>query len=109
MKKFIFIIGILLLNFAANASEYYKELNYCSWMGNAAYAVAKNRDLGMDEYSLIEKYLKQGENYEEQVIVINLIDRIYGPLAYESAYDVKIDTKSKCLGMLFSSKFDENA
>ena len=49
MRKFIFIIGILLLNFAANASEYYEELNYCSWMSNAAYAVAKNRDLGMDE------------------------------------------------------------
>ncbi|MGI9227845.1 MAG: hypothetical protein ACR2PU_03545 [Gammaproteobacteria bacterium] len=97
------------MNFAANASEYYEELNYCSWMGNAAYAVAKNRDLGMDEYSLIEKYLKQGDNYEEQVIVINLIDRIYGPLVYESAFDVKIYTKSKCLGMLFSSKFDENA
>ena len=109
MKKFIFIIGIFLLSFSSNASEYFEELNYCSWMGSAAYTVAKNRDLGMDEYSLIEKYLKQGDNYEEQIIVINLIDRIYGPLVYESAYGVKIDTKSKCPGILFSSKFDENA
>ena len=109
MKNFILIIGIFLLSFAAEASEYNEELTYCSWMGNAAYAVATNRDLGMDEYSLIEKYLKQGNSYEEQVIVINLIDRIYGPLVNESANNIELDTKSNCLGTLFSSKFDDNA
>ena len=102
MKKIILLAGLVLLSLTAKASDYYEQLNYCSWMGKAAYAVAKNRDLGIDEYSLIGKYLAQGNDYDEQVIVISLIDRAYGTQLHKNADNIELETKSECLGEIFS-------
>ena len=104
MKKFILIIGLLLLALTVKAwdfHDYSKELNYCDWMGNAAYIVAKNRDIGIEKNSLIGIYLDQVSNYDEQAIVINLIDHIYGPLKDKNADNVKLETESECLGTIF--------
>ncbi len=110
MKKFILIIGLLLLALTVKASYFYdysENLNYCDWMSNAAYIVAQNRDIGIEEYKLIGKYIEQDGFYDEQVIVINLIDHIYGSLKDKNAYNIKLKTESECLGTIFSYMPDE--
>ena len=107
MRKVVFILGLILLSLAVSASYNHQQLNYCSWMGDAASAVAKNRDLGIDEYGLISIYLKQNDDYAEQVVVLSLIDRIYGPQKNESVEMIALDTKSVCLGELLSYKDNE--
>lgn len=110
MKKFILIIGLLLLALTVKASYFYdysENLNYCDWMGNAAYIVAQNHDIGIEEYKLIGKYIEQDGFYDEQVIVINLIDHIYGSLKDKNADNIKLKTESECLGAIFSYMPDE--
>jgi len=106
MKKYLLSIGlILLLTLPVNAWALHdnsKELNYCEWLGNAAYIVAKNRDIGIEENILIGEYLKQDDSYTEQALVMNLIDQIYGPLKDKNADDVKLETVSFCLETIFS-------
>ena len=106
MWKIILTMVLVLFSFTSKASNYYEQLNYCSWMGRTAYIVAKNRDLGIDEYSLIEKYLAQGETYDEQVIVISLIDRAYGAQLNKNADNIELETKSECLGEMFGYRVD---
>lgn len=108
MRKVIFVIVFLLIGYGADASSYYEQLNYCSWMSNAASAVAKNRDLGIDEYSLIKLYLEQDNDYIEQVVVLSLIDRIYGPQKDEDIDMISLEAKSECLGELLSYISDSN-
>lgn len=107
MKKVIIIVGLLLISLTLKAADYYEQLHYCSWIGTAASAVAKNRDLGIDEYSLIDLYLKQGDSYAEQVIVLSLIDRIYGLQKDEDADMISLNTKTECLGKVLSFKAGE--
>ena len=106
MKKYVFSIGlILLLTLTAKAWELNdnsKELNYCKWLGNAAYIIAKNRDIGIEENLLIGEYLKETGNYTEQALVINLIDQIYGPLKDQNANDLKLETELFCLETMLS-------
>ncbi len=76
MKNRVTIIIFLLV---VNASSYAQDSNdtFCEWLGNAANAVAQNRDKGIAEYDLIKKYLEQSTSYGEQSVVIPLIDRVY--------------------------------
>ena len=106
MKKYSLCIGlILLLTLTVKAWELHdnnKEINYCEWLGNAAYIVAKNRDIGIEKNILTGEYLKQAGNYTEQALVINLIDQIYGPLNNQNANDLKLETESFCLETIFN-------
>ena len=106
MNKYVLSIGLILfLILTAKAWELRdnsEELNYCEWLGNAAYTVAKNRDIGVEENVLIGEYLNQSDNYTEQALVINLIDQIYGALKNKNADDLKLETKSFCLETIFS-------
>ena len=53
------------------------DSTYCEWVGQAANIIAENRNNGMSEFDLMENYLDQNQSYEEQKVVIPLIERIY--------------------------------
>ena len=101
MSKFIFIL-LILFSHLSEAAEYYVDINYCIWMGTAANIIAKNRDLGIKKNDLIKNYLIQGDDYNEQIIIISLIDSIYGPQKNEDADMVTLQTESKCMSGLLS-------
>ena len=92
------IFKIFILFFTLNASAYaqvYQE-NICEWLGNTATVIAQNRDNGIGEYDLIQKYLDQDKSYMEQNVVIHLISRIYSieePLIPE---DIAVAEQKKC-------------
>ena len=75
MKQIILIIFLLLINVSVYAQE--SNATFCEWLGDAANAVAQNRDNGIEEYDLIGIFLQQNTSYGEQSVVIPLIDRVY--------------------------------
>lgn len=78
MKALLLTALLLTISISVNAKHGYPEPTFCEWLGEAASSVAKNRELGMDEYELIGKFLSKDKSYGEQSVVIPLIDRIYG-------------------------------
>ena len=81
-----------------------QQTHYCLWVADAANVIVRNRDLGIDKSFLIEKYLEQGNESDEQAIVIHLIDRIYGAHKDKDVDAVTLETKSECLGMLINTR-----
>ena len=78
MKKLLLTTFLLVITISVNANSNSSEPTFCEWLGDAATAIAQNRDNGMDEYDLIGKYLSEDKSYGEQSVVIPLIDRVYG-------------------------------
>ena len=78
MKSLALTILLLTLSMVSHADNTTSEPTFCEWLGNAAVSVAKNRELGLDEYEVIEEYLSKSNSYGEQSVVIPLIDRVYG-------------------------------
>ena len=75
MKTLILLIAAINLSFfiphaSANSA-------YCEWIGSAATIIAENRDNGLSEFDLIENYLNQNQSYQEQTIILPLIERVY--------------------------------
>ncbi len=106
MRKIVLIISLFSLCTLLEGRDYYQELDYCTWMGNATNIVAKNRDLGIDEFSLIGKYLEQGNDYKEQVVIISLIDQVFSTQKDTDADAITLETKSECLGSFFESELN---
>ena len=78
MKILILITILFIVSISTSyAQNDYSAPTFCEWLGNAASAVAQNRDKGIEEYDLIGKYLKGSTSYGEQSVVIPLIDRVY--------------------------------
>ena len=78
MKKLLLTAFLLAITISASASSNSSAPTFCEWLGDAATAIAQNRDNGIEEYDLIGKYLSESKSYGEQSIVIPLIDRVYG-------------------------------
>ena len=102
MKKLFLILVLLLYSFSISAENYHKDINYCTWMGNVANVIAKNRDLGINQFDLINYYLQQNSDYDEQMIVITLIDEIYVQQIDIDADMVALQTETTCMTRLLS-------
>lgn len=89
----IFLLSLSSVNYALDTSS---EPTFCEWLGDAASAVAQNRDNGIDEYDLIGKYLSESKSYGEQNVVIPLIDRVYGIERNLSPEEVAFAEKQRC-------------
>lgn len=89
---------ILLLITLINLSLYAQEsnANICEWLGDAAIVVAQNRDNGIGEYDLINKYLEQDASYGEQNVVITLIDRVYHAKKDLAPEEVALAERKQC-------------
>ena len=55
-----------------------------------------NRDVGTTEVELIGHYLDQANSYEEQKIVLDLIEKIYGPYAFVNNDTIFSQTHKTC-------------
>ena len=96
MKALLLTALLLTLSIASYAKDLNSNPTYCEWLGEAASSVAKNRELGMDEYELIGKYLSEDKSYGEQSVVIPLIDRIYGSESDFSSNEIAFIEQQRC-------------
>jgi len=97
MIKALLLTALLLtLSIASYAKDINSNPTFCEWLGEAASSVAKNRELGMDEYELIGKFLTEGKSYGEQSIVIPLIDRVYGIESDISSNEIAFIEQQRC-------------
>jgi len=103
MRKLIFIISLFLISLTLKATEGIEEINYCTWMGIAANTIARNRDIGIDQNNLVGSYLEQGNNYDEQIVIITLIDRVYVLQKQMDVDTVTLETESACLGAFLNN------
>ena len=79
------------------ASGHPEITRFCTWKANAARVIAMNRDIGLKEVDLIGHYLDQGDSYEEQKIVLGLIDTIYGRYEYVTNDTIYSQTRKTCM------------
>ena len=97
MMKILTITTLLfVISITAQANKDYSQPTFCEWLGEAASAVAQNRDNGIDEYDLIGKYLQEDKSYGEQSVVIPLIDRVYGLERDLNPEEVAFAEKQRC-------------
>ena len=78
------------------ADEHPEITRFCTWKANAARVIAMNRDVGLKEVDLIGHYLDQDGDYEEQKIVLDLIEKIYGPYEFVSNDTIFSQTQKTC-------------
>ncbi len=89
-------------------SEERPEINrFCMWKASAAQVIAMNRDIGLDETEIIAQYLKQEADYNEQLIVLSLIDRIYGTYEFVTHDTIYSQTNKTCLRDFYIDKTQE--
>ena len=96
MRLLLITIFSLFFSSTNYAASNLSEPTFCEWLGDAATAVAQNRDNGIDEYDLIGKYLSENESYGEQSVVIPLIDRVYGIERSLSPEEIAFAEKQRC-------------
>ena len=97
MKKLLLTTLLLTISTIANANNYHTEPTFCEWLGNAGSIIAQNRDKGMSETDLIKNYLEQQQSYEEQLIIIPLIDRVYNKKEYLTPDEIAFVEKRQCV------------
>jgi len=97
--QYIFLICVLFinLNYIAMADEQREVKNFCMWKASAAQTIAMNRDIGVNETKIIDLYLKQETNYNEQVIVLNMVEKIYGTYEYVTHDTIYAQTNENCM------------
>ncbi len=88
---------VLLVSGLSLADEHPEISRFCTWKASAARVIAMNRDIGLNEVELIGHYLDQGNSYEEQKIVLGLIDKIYGPYEFVSNDTIYSQTRKTCI------------
>ena len=76
--KLTFMLALLyVVNSAANAHVSQNDTEFCEWVSRVASAVIENRSNGMDEHQLIATVLQTNADYNQQSVIIPIIDRIY--------------------------------
>lgn len=94
MKTLILLITVINLSFSmqhANANS-----AYCEWIGSTATIIAENRDNGLSELDLIENYLNQNQSYQEQTVILPLIERVYTNNRNTSPGEIAIVEQQHC-------------
>ena len=97
MLRMIALITALFVCSQTLAEEHPEITRFCAWKANAARVIAMNRDIGLTEVDLIGHYLNQGNDYEEQKIVLGLIDKIYGPYEFVTNDTIYSQTQKTCV------------
>ena len=97
MLRTITLVSTLLVCLQATAGQHPEIARFCMWKANAARVIAMNRDIGLKEVELIGHYLDQGGSYEEQQIVLALIDKIYGPYEFVTNDTIFSQTQKTCV------------
>lgn len=110
LKSLFLSIALLLFIGITNlalADEQREFKNFCMWKASAAQTIAMNRDIGVGETEIIDLYLNQGDDYNEQVVVMNLIDKIYGNYEFVAHDTIYAQTNDVCLRDLYIDKTSE--
>jgi len=97
MLRTVALITFLLASNFSIAGDHPEITRFCVWKANAARVITMNRDIGLNEANLISRYLEQGIGYEEQVIILGLIDKIYGPYQFVSNETIFSQTSKTCI------------
>lgn len=96
MKTLIITTLSFVMSITVQANQNHAQPTFCEWFSEAANAVAQNRDNGMDEHDLIDKYLQEDKSYGEQSVVIPLIDRVYGLERDLNPEEIAFAEKQRC-------------
>lgn len=97
MLRIMTVCAFMLLGSYVVADEHPEITRFCAWKANAARVIAMNRDIGLNEVELVGHYLDQGNEYEEQKIVLGLIDKIYGPYEFVTNDTIYSQTRKTCM------------
>ena len=87
----------LIISDQVAANEYSQLKRFCMWKSSAAQTIAMNRDNGLNKTEVISYYLNQKTAYKEQLIVLYLIDKIYGAYRFVTHDTVYLQTNKTCL------------
>ena len=105
MLRIMTLCALLLSTSLLMAEEHPEFTRYCTWKANAARVIAMNRDIGLNEFELIGHYLDQANEYEEQKVVLGLIDKIYGPYEFVGNDTIYSQTRKTCLRDFYIDSF----
>ncbi len=97
MLRVYLCISMLLLSCLSFADDHPEIKRFCAWKANAARAIAMNRDVGLEEVEVISHYLNQESEYEEQKIVLALIEKIYGTYEFVTNDTIFSQTRETCV------------
>jgi len=97
ISLFLVLFHFLAIPNLVNADEQREFKKFCMWKASAAQTIAMNRDIGVNETEIIGLYLNQGNAYNEQVMVLNLIDKIYGNYEFVTHDTIYTQTNEVCL------------
>lgn len=97
MLRVFLCITIFLLSCQSFAAGQPEINRFCAWKANAARAIAMNRDVGLEEIEVIGHYLDQETEYEEQKIVLALIEKIYGTYEFVTNDTIFSQTRKTCV------------
>ncbi len=104
--------SLMLILFMGNISQALadeqRELRkFCMWKASAAQAIAMNRDIGLEETEVTRQFLNQQTDYKEQLIVLYLIDKIYGNYEFLTHDTIYIQTNKTCLRDFYINKTND--
>ncbi len=104
LRFYLTLLFVLAIPNQAIADEYPEMKRFCMWKASAAQIIAMNRDFGLNETEIIGQYFNQETAYNEQVVVLNLIDRIYGTYEFVTHDTIYLQTNKTCLRDLYLDK-----
>ncbi|MEM7401537.1 MAG: hypothetical protein AAF304_06270 [Pseudomonadota bacterium] len=107
LKCFALLLLVLAIHSPVFAEEYREMKRFCMWKASAAQVIAMNRDFGLNEIEVTGQYLNQETDYTEQVLVLKLIDKIYGPYEYVTHDTIYSQTNKTCLRDFYIDKTQE--
>lgn len=96
--RLLFIFILVVCYSTQLTAEEHPEINrFCMWKASAAQTIAMNRDLGLEEVKVMANYLNQQTTYNEQIIVLGLIEEIYGTYKFDNNDAVYSQIQKTCL------------
>ncbi|MFK7816285.1 MAG: hypothetical protein AB8B92_08110 [Gammaproteobacteria bacterium] len=110
LRYYLILLFILVIPAIPNqvvADGYPEMKKFCMWKASAAQIIAMNRDFGLNQTEITGQYLNQEDDYNEQVVVLNLIDRIYGTYEFVTHDTIYLQTNKTCLRDLYIDKSSE--
>jgi len=103
----IILLFVLFIPNPATADQQRELRKFCMWKASAAQTIAMNRDFGLEETTVINHFLNQKTEYREQVIVLHLIDKIFGTYEYVTHDTIYSQTNDLCMRNFYIDKTSE--
>ncbi len=105
---FYLSFSLFLVFSSQSLAEEQRELKrFCMWKASAAQVIAMNRDIGLNETEIVGEFLKQQTAYNEQVIVLSLIDKIYGNYKFVTHDTIYSQTNKTCMREFYTDRSSE--